>query len=186
MAISQSSCGTRANVRDLFIATAAKQIPRRDWCVSTVSKFKVSNTNLKIFSLMLYDTPARHLRNDIWKRPNLNQNGVFNTSSWYKLHILRAQDLTMSDCLRHLKFMMCHYIYIIVHHISGSLSMRWAGVSAIYMLYDTCRRICVCYCVSPYKHMDFVVLRCAWFGGFGHHEMNSSMVLRVCSLQIGQ
>ena len=132
MAISQSSCGTRANVRDLFIATAVKQIPRRDWCVSTVSKLKISNTNLKIFSLMLYDTPARHLRNDIWKHPNLNQNGVFNTSSWYKLHILRAQDLTMSDCLRHLKFMMCHYIYTSLYTI---LVVHWVRVGPEYPQY---------------------------------------------------
>ena len=34
---------------------------------------------------MVYDTPARHLRNEIWKFSNLIQNGVFNMFSWYKL-----------------------------------------------------------------------------------------------------
>ena len=50
-AISQSSCGTRANMRDLVIATSAKQVPRRDWYASAISKLRFSNTNLKIVLL---------------------------------------------------------------------------------------------------------------------------------------
>ena len=53
-----------ARVRDLFIATA-RQVPMRDWCGSAISKLKFSNTNLKIVSPMVYDTSARHLRNEI-------------------------------------------------------------------------------------------------------------------------
>ena len=48
--ISKSSCGTRAIAHDLFIATAAKQVPR-DWYASTISELKFSNTNLRIFTL---------------------------------------------------------------------------------------------------------------------------------------
>ena len=49
LTLSQSSCGTLADVRDLFIATTAKEIPRRDWLASAISKLKFSNTNLKMF-----------------------------------------------------------------------------------------------------------------------------------------
>ena len=55
MIISPSSCGTRANVRDLFIATAAKRIPRRAWFAAAISKLEFSNTNLKIFYEMKYE-----------------------------------------------------------------------------------------------------------------------------------
>ena len=48
--ISQSPCGTHANIWDLSIAVA-KQVPRRDWYASAISKLTFSNTNLKIFFL---------------------------------------------------------------------------------------------------------------------------------------
>ena len=52
MVISQSSCGTRVNVCDLFKATAAKQIPKRDRYASVISKLKLSNMNSEIFVLL--------------------------------------------------------------------------------------------------------------------------------------
>ena len=48
--ISPSSCVTRVNVRDLFIATTAKHVPR-DWYASVISILKFSNSNLDIFFL---------------------------------------------------------------------------------------------------------------------------------------
>ena len=50
------------------------------------SKLNFSITNLMIFSYG-YNTPARYLRNEIWKCSNQNQNGAFNVYSWYKLRL---------------------------------------------------------------------------------------------------
>ena len=76
--ISQSSCGTPANVRDPFKATVAKQVPMLSQRLFQNLKF--SYMNFKTFIAMVYnvDTPARHLRNETWKCPKLNQNGVIN------------------------------------------------------------------------------------------------------------
>ena len=63
MTISQSSYGTRG----LFIATERKQFPKKDWYASAISKFKIFEYEFKdIF--IVYDTLARHLRNETWKR----------------------------------------------------------------------------------------------------------------------
>ena len=56
--ISPSSCGTHANVRDLFIATAAKHVPKSDLYASAISVLEFSNVNLEIFLPVVYATPA--------------------------------------------------------------------------------------------------------------------------------
>ena len=47
-----------------------------------------SNTNLKIYFVMVHHTQARHLRNETWKCPKLNRNGVNTISSRYKLGLI--------------------------------------------------------------------------------------------------
>ena len=51
---SKSSYDMRANVCELFIAMAVKQVSRWDWYASALSRLKFSNTNLKIFFPMIW------------------------------------------------------------------------------------------------------------------------------------
>ena len=46
---------------DLFIATAAEQVQRRDWHASTISKTEMLEYEFEDILHMVYDTLARHL-----------------------------------------------------------------------------------------------------------------------------
>ena len=55
--------------------------------LARIGYFKTFVYEFKNVFLMVHDTPVGHLRNATWKYPKLNQNGVINISSWYKLRL---------------------------------------------------------------------------------------------------
>ena len=81
--ISQSSCGTLANVWDLIIATAGSEAGPENKLVSNdYFKSPMFEYDFKDIFPMVYDTPVRHLRNETQKCSKLNENGVIIISIW--------------------------------------------------------------------------------------------------------
>ena len=51
-----------------------------------------------------------------------------------------------------------HEVSLLMHHCLPYWVQSCSRVSVIYMVYDTYRRMCVCYCVSHHKYIEMVLI----------------------------